>query len=74
MAVWKRKISTISKAAVKYPEEIYTSITHVIESEWILLKRVTKNMEFAFAGVDKILRETFLPHLLFGKMTPPPFL
>ena len=42
-------------------------LVHVIQLEWILLQRVTKDMGYAFVGVENIILETFLPLLFFGK-------
>ena len=38
-----------------------------IQSEWIFLQRVTWDTGDVFAGVDKMIRETFLPRLFFRK-------
>ena len=37
-----------------------------IQPEWIFLQCVNWDTEVAFLGVDKIIWETFLPHLFFG--------
>ena len=41
--------------------------TKTIQSEWIFLQRITWDTGGSFAGVEKIIRETFLPRLFFGK-------
>ena len=51
----------------KYPQESYTEVVRVIQPEWIFLQCVTWDTGDAFAGVDKMIRETFLPHILFRK-------
>ena len=38
-----------------------------ILSEWLFLKPITWDTGDAFAGLEKMIRETFLPRLLFGK-------
>ena len=38
-----------------------------IQLEWIFLQRITWGTGDAFAGVEKIIRETFLPRLFFRK-------
>ena len=42
-------------------------MVHAIQSKWIFLQRVTWDTGDAFTGVDKIIQETFLPRLFFGK-------
>ena len=49
----------------KYPQESYFAVARAIQSEWIFLQRVTWDTGDAFAGVEKMLRETFLPHIFF---------
>ena len=63
----EKNISTINKTAGKYLQESYSSVVRAIQSEWIFLQRVTWYMGNAFAGVDKMIRETFLPRLFSGK-------
>ena len=38
-------------------------MVHVIQLEWIFLQHVTWDTEDSFAGVEKTVPETFLPHL-----------
>ena len=45
----------------------YSAVVLEIQSGWIFLQRVTKNMLDAFAGVVNIPRENFLPRLFFRK-------
>ena len=64
---FNRNISTMSKTAVEYPQDSYSTVVRVIQSEWIFLQRVTWDMGDTFTGVEKIVCENFLPHLFFGK-------
>ena len=64
---WEKNIRTITKTAGKYPQESYAAVVRVIQSEWIFLHHVKKDMGYVFLRVEKILQETFLPHILFGK-------
>ena len=38
-----------------------------IQSEWVFLQHITTNTGDVFAGVDKMIQETFLPRIIFGK-------
>ena len=42
-------------------------MVRAIQLEWIFLQRVTKNIGDIFAGVEKMIQETFLPRLFIGK-------
>ena len=42
-------------------------MVHAIKLEWIFLQIFTENTGDAFAGVEKMLRENFLPRLFLGK-------
>ena len=53
--------------AGKCPQESYDAVFHAVKLEWIFLKLLTKDTGQAFAGVGKVLRETSLPRLFFGK-------
>ena len=64
---WENNISTISETAGKYPQESYAEVIRAIQSEWIFLQRVTWDTGYAFMGVKKMIRETFLPRFFFGK-------
>ena len=64
---WEKNIITISKTAGKYTQESYAVVVRAIQSEWICLQRFTWDTGYAFAAVEKMIRETFLPHLFFGK-------
>ena len=64
---WENNISTISKTAGKYPQDSYAVVVRAIQSEWICIQRVPWDTGDAFAGVEIIIQETFLPRLFFGK-------
>ena len=64
---WEKNIITMSETVGKYPQDIYSAVVRAIQSEWTFLQRVTWNTGDAFAGVDKIIQETFLPRLFFRK-------
>ena len=64
---WEKKISTISETAGKYPQESYATVVRVIQPEWIFLQFVTWDTGDAFTGVEKMIWETFLSRLFFGK-------
>ena len=42
-------------------------MVRAIQSEWIFLQCVTWDTRDAFVGVEKMIQETFLPRLFFGK-------
>ena len=67
MVTWEWNIRTISKTAVRYPKEIHAAVVQTMQSDWIFLQRITKNTVDGFAGVEKILRKTFLHRLFFDK-------
>ena len=67
MLKWEKNVIKIRKTAGKYSQESYSAVVHLIQSEWIFFQRVTKNMVYLFAGVDKLLWETFWPYLFFVK-------
>ena len=62
---WKKNINTISKTAGKYPQGSYSAVLRAIQSEWIFLQFVTWDTGDAFAGVEKMIQETFFPRLFF---------
>ena len=64
---WENNIGTIRKTVEKYPQESYAVVARTIQSEWIFMQHVTWETGDASAGVEKILREIFLPRLLFRK-------
>ena len=61
----EKNINTISKTAGKYPQESYAAVLCEIQSEWIFIQRVTWDTGDLFAGVEKMIREIFLPCLFF---------
>ena len=62
---WERNICVVTKPARKYPQEIYAAVVRAIQSEWIFLKCMTKDTEQALTVLEKVLWETFLPHLFW---------
>ena len=56
-----------AKVVEKYPKEIYAAVVRAIQSGWIFLQHITWDTGELFAGVEKLIRETFLPRLFFGK-------
>ena len=57
----------------KYLQESYSVVAHAIQLDWVFLHHVTKNMGHEFEGLEKVLRETFLPNIFFGRLiTLPP--
>ena len=51
----------------KYPQDSYAAVVRVIQSEWIFLQHFTWDTGDLFVGVKKMIRETFLLSLFFGK-------
>ena len=68
--MWEENISMISKTTGKYPQESYAAVVRKIQSEWIFIQRVTWDTGDSFAGVEKMIWETFLPHLFFKIRKP----
>ena len=61
------KINTIRKTTGKYPQERYSTVVSTIQSECIFTEWVTWDTGNTFAGEEKIIQETFLHCLFFGK-------
>ena len=61
--MWDKNIGTIIKTAGKYPQESYAAVARAIQAECIFLKLVIWDTGGVFAGVEKMIRETFLPRL-----------
>ena len=61
---WEKNINTISKTPGKNPHESYDAVVRAIQSEWIFLQHVTCYTGDASAGVENMIRETFLRRLL----------
>ena len=51
----------------KYHQEIYDKVVRAIQSECIFIQHVTWETGDSFKGVEKMIRETFLPRIFFGK-------
>ena len=63
----ERNICKIRKTVGGYLQESYAVVVCAIQPEGIFLQGVTKNMVDVFAGMEKLLRETFFTCLFFGK-------
>ena len=50
----------------KYPQDSCAAVVRAIQLELIFLQHVPWDAVDAFAGVEKIIRENFLPRLFFG--------
>ena len=44
MLKWEKNVNTISKTVGKYPQESYAAVVCAIQSEWILLQRVSTRL------------------------------
>ena len=66
-ATYERNICTIIETTGKYTQEIYTTVVRAIQSEWIFIQHITTDTGDAFAGVEKMIWEIFLPCLFSGK-------
>ena len=62
-----RDIRALSKMAHNYPQQSYAAVACVVQSKWIFLQRVKKDTGQVFMVLERVLRETFLNRLLFGK-------
>ena len=60
-------MTNIRETVGKHPQESYSAVVRVVQSECIFLQRVTSNMGYTFIGVENIIWETFLTRLFFGK-------
>ena len=67
---WEENIVMINKNTGRYPQESYAAVVHVIQLEWVFLQRITWDMGYTFAGVEKMTQETFLPPLFFRYKNP----
>ena len=63
---WERGICALIKTVDKYTQESYATVACAVQSERIFLQLVTKGKRQAFTGMEKVLLETFLPHIFFG--------
>ena len=64
---WEKNINTIRKTVGEYLQDSYAVVVSAIQSECIFLQCVTWDTGDSFAVVEKIIHETFLPRLFFGK-------
>ena len=65
--ILEKNINTIGETAGKYPQEIYAAVVREIKSQWIFIQHVTWDTGDLFAGMEKMIRKTFLPRLFFRK-------
>ena len=56
---WERDICAIRKTANKYPQESYSAVDRVVQSEWIFLQCVTKETVEAFTGLGNLYGKPF---------------
>ena len=68
--MWKKNINMISEIMGKYPQESYAAVICAIQLECIFLQ-LTWDTGDAFAGVEKMIQETFLPRLFFRNTKNP---
>ena len=66
MSKWEKNILGTTEMVEEYPQVSYAVVVCLVQLEWIFLERVKKDTGYTFAGVDKLLWETFLPYLFFG--------
>ena len=62
---WEKNNSMIRKTAGKYSHESYAAVVSEIQSDCIFIQRITWYTGDSFMGVEKIIREKFLPCLFF---------
>ena len=59
----------LRKTFDKYPQYSYAAVSPAVQAEWIFLKRVMKDTEQLFTGIEKVLLEKNLPCLFYGKQS-----
>ena len=64
---WERDIRAIRKTANKYSQESYAAVDRVVQPEWIFWQHATKDTGQEFMETVKVLWETYLPLIFFGK-------
>ena len=64
---WESDIHSLIEMEDKCHQDIYAVAARAVQSEWLSLQRVTKDMVQALAGLETFLWETFLLRLFFGK-------
>ena len=67
MDKWERDICELRKTADKYHQESYATVERAVQLEWTFLKLVKKDTGQALTSLGKVLWETFLPRIFFGK-------
>ena len=68
MGKLERDIRDLRKTSNRYHQESYSAVVHSVQSEWIFLQSVMKEIGQAFTGLEIFLQETFLPHIFYGKL------
>ena len=58
----------LTKTAGKHSQDSYSTVVCAIQLECIFLQWMKKYTGYAFTGVEKLLQETFLPRIFFGKL------
>ena len=71
MKSWGRNIRVVTITAGKYSKETYAAGVCAIQSGWIFLQRMTKDMVQEFVGVVKALQEIFVRRLFLEIETSP---
>ena len=66
MEKWEREIRSLIKIEDKYTQGSYAAVDRVVQLEWIFLQCVTKDTGQELTGMEKVLRENFLPCIFFG--------
>jgi hypothetical protein len=61
---WVAGVHELSKVARRYPQTAYAGLSKSLQAEWQYLQRVTPNIDQAFAPLEMVIAETFLPALL----------
>ena len=67
MYKWEGDIHALRKTSDKYHQESYPVVAFAFQVDWIFLQHVMKDTGQAFTGLEKVVQETFLPRLFFGK-------
>ena len=59
----------LTNVAKSQPQAAYTALTKSLQFEWTYLQRVTPNCATAFAPLNHILFESFMPTELEGSIS-----
>ena len=60
---WAKAVTSLSSVARRYPQTAYAGLAHSLQSEWMYLQRVTSNAGESFDGVERAIKEEFVPSL-----------